>query len=159
MENTLRLAEISELKGIVHIFQSWRTVFPHVRQDYIKRKILASECVYQEGVVITFNRYKVKVTLGTVTIPKGSYIIHQIVNAKQGNGCASRVLDRLCDVVARDSEDVYLTVREDNTLARAFYRYKRFEEAGEITWANGALPGMIYRKPTSRVSRCETDLD
>lgn len=103
--------------------------------------------------MITFNRYKVKVTLGTVTIPKGSYIIHQIVNAKQGNGCASRVIDRLCDVVARDNEDVYLTVRADNKIARSFYRHKGFEEAGEITWANGTLPGMIYRKRLSRVSR------
>ena len=153
MENTIRLAEISELMGIVQIFQSWRTIFPHVRQDYIKRKIVAGECVYQEGVVVTFNKYKRKVRLGTVTIPKGSYIIHQIVNAKQGNGCASRVIDRLCDVVARDNEDVYLTVRADNKLARSFYRHKGFEEAGEIIWANGTLPGMVYRKRLSRVSQ------
>ena len=88
-----------------------------------------------------------------MTIPKGSYIIHQIVNATQGNGCASHVMNRLCDVVASYNEDVYLTVRADNTIARSFYRPKGFEEAGGIIWGNGTLSGMIYRKRLSRVSQ------
>ncbi len=82
----MQLAKVFQLKEIVRVFQSWRSVFPHVRQDYLKRKILAKECVYHNGVIITFNQYKVRVALGSVTIPKGSYIIHQIVNSKQGNG-------------------------------------------------------------------------
>jgi len=142
----MRLAKVSQLKDIVRVFQSWRSVFPHVRQDYLKRKILAKECVYHNGVIITFNQYKVRVTLGSVTIPKGSYIIHQIVNAKQGNGEASRVMDRLCEVIAQKNEDVYLTVRADNKVARSFYRHKGFKKAGDIAWANGTLPGMIYKK-------------
>jgi len=56
-------------------------------------------------------------------------------------------------VVARDREDVYLTVRADNKVARSFYRYKGFEEAGQIAWARGTVPGMVYRKRFSRVSQ------
>lgn len=145
----LRLAELAELKEIIQIFQARKSIFPHVRQDYIKRKILANQCVYQDGVVITFNPYKVKVTLGSVNIRKGSYIIHQIVNAEQGNGSGSRVLDQLCRLIGAQNEDVYLTVRADNKLARTFYEHKGFKKAGDITWSRGTIPGIVYRKTLS----------
>jgi len=142
----LRLARLSELKEIIQIFQARKSIFPHIRQDYIKRMILAKKCVYQDGVVVTFHRYKVKARLGSVSTSKGSYIIHQIVNAEQGNGSASRVMGQLFRLIAAQNEDVYLTVRADNKLARRFYEHKGFKKAGDIAWSGGTLPGVVYKR-------------
>lgn len=142
----MNYAKIEQLKEIMNIFRLWKEVFPHVRQDYIQRKTLAQEVIYQSGVVITFNKYKVRVKLGTVTIPKSSYIIHQIVNKNQGNGKAKIILDQFCNMVENDNSDLYLAVRASNELAKTFYVKYGFKLCGSINWDHGKLPGLIYVK-------------
>ncbi len=49
----MRHATPDELKEIFSHFRAHRDVFPHIRQDALKRRIAASQCVYEDGVVIT----------------------------------------------------------------------------------------------------------
>ena len=50
----MRHAKLSDLKEIYGHFQRHRDVFPHVRLDALKRRIVAHQCIYQHGVVITY---------------------------------------------------------------------------------------------------------
>jgi hypothetical protein len=53
-------------------------------------------------------------------------------------------------MVQNDNADLYLAVRSDNKLAGTFYLAKGFVKVGTIVWANGTLPGIIYKKPLAK---------
>ena len=98
--------------------------------------------VFQDNVVITFSLYKKDVKLGNLSIPKGQTMLHQIAAGTQGNGSACKVLKEFLEYAGTN---VWLSVRENNERARAFYLKHNFQEMGKISWLNGTLPGVIYR--------------
>lgn len=138
---TIGVATLSDYPEIVKVFGENRDIFPHIRTDYIHRMIEQSKCVYQDGIVITFNVYKRNNAIGTVIAPRGSCTIKQIVNANKGNGVASTVLNEFLDWMGTDT---YLSVREDNLRAIRFYLKNGFEWAGTTSWKNGTIPGNVY---------------
>ena len=139
----LRHAKESELKEVYTIFYKRRDIFPHIRFDYIKRMILAGQCVYQDGVVITYQIYKKNTRVGSVLIPKGSIMLHQILNSGQFNGAGGKIFQQFCtDIV--NGGDLYLAVRENNQVARDFYVRHGMKLVGDIVWDNGTMPGCIY---------------
>jgi RimJ/RimL family protein N-acetyltransferase len=142
----MKLAKLSELKEIYGHFQKYKEVFPHLRQDALRRRIKAKQCIYENGVVITFQTYKKKTWVGDVLIPAGATMLHQIVNSEQGNGTASTVFNHFCDEVFDNAKgDLYLTVRRDNELACKFYEKMGMRVAGKIKWSKGKIPGVVYR--------------
>ena len=57
----MNIATIDDLSMIESIFAPYRKAyFPHIRQDYLKRKIEANNVILQDGVVIVFGVYKRK---------------------------------------------------------------------------------------------------
>lgn len=124
------------------VFRYHRQMFPHVRQDYVERMIAAQQVVYEHGVVITFGRYRKRVTLGTAVAESGDVVIHQIGNATPGNGNAMRVF---CAFAAEMRTNIWLSVRFSNVRARRFYEKAGFKHAGSIEWKNGAIPGAVFR--------------
>jgi RimJ/RimL family protein N-acetyltransferase len=138
----MKLATINNLKEVMEIFKQHKEYFPHIRQDYVTRKIVANNTVFQDNVVITFSLYKKDVKLGNLSVPKGQTMLHQIAAGTQGNGSASKVLKEFLEYAGTN---VWLSVRENNERARAFYLKHNFQEMGKISWLNGTLPGVIYR--------------
>jgi hypothetical protein len=93
-------------------------VFPHIRQDRLKRRIEAHQCVYQDGVVVTYQRYKKRTRVGGVQVPAGAIMLHQILNSGQFNGAGGRVFDQFVREVAEPSGgDLYLSVRRENVVS------------------------------------------
>jgi hypothetical protein len=144
----MRHATADELKEIFAHFRAHRSVFPHIRQDALLRRILAGQCVYEDGVVITYQQYKKRTRVGDVDVPRGAVVLHQIVNSKQFSGSAGRIFEKFCaEVVAPSGGDLYLTVRRENKTACAFYErhgMKVVVVGRRVAWAGGAIPGLVF---------------
>ncbi len=141
----MRHASLRDLKAIYKHFQSHRDVFPHIRQDALRRRIEARECVYQDGVVIIYQQYRKRTRVGDVQVPAGSVMLHQVLNSKQFNGAGRRVFLKFVDEIVKPLGDLYLTVRRENAVACRFYERRGMEIAGFVVWKNGTIPGLVYR--------------
>jgi hypothetical protein len=143
----MRLADPADLKSIYGLFASQRDVFPHIRQDALRRRIEAKQCVFENGVVVTFQKYRKRTHIGDLDIPAGSIMLHQIVNRDQFNGAGGAVFNRFFDeIVVPSRGNLYLTVRAANAVACQFYKRHGMTVAGKVEWAGGTIPGLIYRK-------------
>jgi FR47-like protein len=150
----MRHASLGDLKEIYRHFQAHRDVFPHVRQDALKRRIEAHQCIWQNGVIITYQRYKKRTRIGGVQVPAGAIMLHQILNSDQFNGTGSRVFRQFVDEIVKPSGgDLYLSVRKDNTTACDFYERHGMKVEGTVTWKNRTIPGLIYCLLTRAGSR------
>jgi len=146
----MRLAKTSELKSIYKLFASRRDIFPHVRQDTLKRRIEAGQCIFQDSVALTFQKYRKRTRVGDLDICAGSIMLHQILSENPRNGFGSRVFDQFFDeIVVPSGGDLYLTVRTENTAACQFYERHGMKVVGKVAWSGGAIPGLIYRKARS----------
>src|SRR5260370_41936097 len=111
----VKYATLDDLRQICKYFQKRKDVFLHVRQDRLKRRIKAHQCVYQEGVVITYQQYRKRTRIGDVQVPSGSIMLHQIVNSSQFNGVGRRVFKQfVAEIVESSGSDLNLTVRHEN---------------------------------------------
>ena len=140
----IRLATRKDADEIFRAFCRRKDIFPHIRKDYINRRIEDNECIYQDGVVITFQWYLKSVRLGDTLIPRGSCMLHQILNSNQFSGHAKRVWEFFVDEIVC-GETLYLSVREDNRTAREFYERRGMLVCGRVNWKDGKMPGVIYR--------------
>ena len=146
----MNIATLSDLNTVKSIFAPHqKTYFPHIRADYIQRKIESGNVVLEDGVVIIFGVYKRKQKIGTVEAERGDAHIGQIVTSDQGNGKAQQVLQRF---FAHMNSKVWLTVRSENQRARAFYIRNGMKEVGDISWSDGKIPGTVYcYTPTTNI--------
>jgi hypothetical protein len=143
----MRLAKLSELKTIYSLFASHREIFPHVRQDYLRRRIENKQCIFVDAVAITFRQYRKRTRVGDLDIPSGAIMLHQIINAHQFSGAGGRVFDLFFhEVVMPSGGDLYLTVRTDNTVACNFYERHEMKRVGTVAWSGGTIPGLVYRR-------------
>jgi len=147
----MRHASLRDLKAIYKHFQSHRDVFPHIRQDALRRRIEARQCVYQDGVVIIYQQYRKRTRVGDVQIPSGAIMLHQILNSAQFNGAGGRVFRQfVAEIVKPSGGDLYLSVRRDNAVARRFYELHGMTVAGTVAWSSGTIPGLIYKISSHR---------
>jgi hypothetical protein len=142
----MRHAKPSDLKEIYGHFQAHADVFPHIRQDALKRRIDAGQCIWQDGVVVTYQRYKKRTHVGDVQVPAGAIMLHQIVNSIQFNGAGRKVFRQFVDEIVKPSGGgLYLSVRRENTVACRFYERQGMEVAGTVAWKKDTIPGRVYR--------------
>lgn len=140
----MRYATLGDLQEIARAMRAHEEL-EHVRQDKLKKRILAKQCIYQDGVAITFQTYKKKTRVGDLDIPSGAIMLHQIVNAKQFSGAGGRVFEQFVqEIVVPSGGDLYLSVRKENAVARAFYERHGMNVVGRVDWSGGTLPGVIY---------------
>jgi FR47-like protein len=139
-------ASLRDIKPIYAHFHSHRDVFPHVRQDTLRRRIEAHQCIWQDGVVITYQQYRKRTRVGDVEVPAGAIMLHQILNSNQFSGAGRRVFGQFVnDIVKPSGGDLYLSVRKENTVACRFYERHGMKIAGKVAWSGGTLSGLIYK--------------
>ena len=142
----MRFATPQEDKEIYAVFKKHEAFFPHIRFDYLQRRIRDHECIYQDGVVINFSTYKKTVCIGTCKIPRNDCMLHQIANGIEGNGKAKEVLNEFQHfIVGVHKRDLWLSVRADNIRATKFYEKNGFVAVGSVKWMKGTMDGLIYR--------------
>ena len=146
-------AKETDFEAVKEIFYQHKEWFPHSRTDYMKREIAKGNLIYDNDVVITYNFYKRnykldKSSMGDVSqkiiMQANDCILHQIA-AKHKNGSASDALQRFFNWTGRR---VWLSVRSDNPVAKAFYERNNMKLVGKTSWTKdgvkNALPGDIY---------------
>ena len=142
---SLHHASLDEIKDIYAVFKAYPHIFPHMRFDRLQRMIRDGQCIWHEGIVITYQQYKKSVRLGSVTVPMHTTCLHQIGKSKTAaSGAASRVFQSFLSTYVPRA--LVLTVRADNTTACAFYEREGLRQIGEITWSQQGqpLPGYVY---------------
>jgi hypothetical protein len=140
-------ARPEQTKEIYSMFMQHKDMFPHLRQDYIKRKIETQECVLYGTSTAVVSRYKKKTRLGDCHALRGDWIIHQVTNTEQGNGDILKCVHAILHMQDSVGGDAWACIRSANPRSRGFFAKVGFKEIGEIMWANGALPGVVvYRK-------------
>lgn len=143
----MKHATKADLTEIYKEFQKRKDVFPHVRQDKLGRMIEAGQVVWQDGVVITYQRYKKRTRVGEVDIPAGAIMLHQILNCQQFSGKGGKVFEQFVrEIVKPSGGDLYLSVRKENAVACAFYERHGMRVTGKVSWSGGTLPGLVYRR-------------
>lgn len=142
----MKHAKQSDLEEIYKEFQKRKDVFPHVRQDELGRMIEAGQVVWQDGVIVTYQKYKKRTRVGEVEIPAGSIMLHQILNSSQFSGAGGRVFDEFVrEIVKPSGGELYLSVRKENAVASSFYERHGMFVVGNVAWSGGTLPGLVYR--------------
>lgn len=135
---------------LCRVFKKHSAIFPHIRQDYIFNMLKSGKCWYENSVIIMFNQYKRNNKIGNITAPKGSFTIKQIVNENIGSGSATAVLEHFIEFA---KEDIYLSVRKDNTRAVNFYKKNLFHEVGAIAWKGNTIPGLVFIRKNQNADR------
>ena len=141
----MKLATTKDQSTIWNVFKQNRSIFPHIRTDYLKRQVIANNVVFEDGIIIVNNRYQRRVTLNKKVFEKDTYIIHQVVNSKKGNGIAENILTRfLTELKIGGVKKCILTVRKSNLRARQFYKKLGFRMVDTISWSKNRIKGIVY---------------
>ena len=136
-------AKETDYDVVKDIFTQHKEWFPHIRQDYIKRMIASGNLILDNEVIITYNYYKKKQRIGTITAQQGDCVLHQI--AAKNRGTASQILQ---EFFKWNNRRVFLSVRNDNIIAKKFYEKNGMDLIGFTSWSKSgvknALPGDVY---------------
>ena len=136
-------AKKTDYDVVKDIFTQHKEWFPHIRQDYIKRMIASGNLILDNEVIITYNYYKKRQRIGTITAQQGDCVLHQI--AAKNKGTASHILQ---EFFKWNNRRVFLSVRSDNIIAKKFYEKNGMDLVGFTSWSKGgvknALPGDVY---------------
>ena len=138
-------ATIEDFDEVWKVFQDNKEWFPHVWNTKVKKRLINNELIFQDGIVITYSKSKRNGKIGRdtdVSITKGDYVIHQIINSNPRNGNAEKVIREYFDHV---SQDVYLTVRAENIAANKFYEKVGMNMVGNISWSKGKMLGNVWK--------------
>ena len=136
-------AKKTDYDVVKDIFNQHKEWFPHIRQDYIKRMIASNNLILDNEVIITYNYYKKRQRIGTITAQQGDCVLHQI--AAKNKGTASKILQ---EFFKWNNRRVFLSVRSDNIIAKKFYEKNGMDLVGFTSWSKSgvknALPGDVY---------------
>lgn len=145
------------IEKVMAIIDLYPEIFPHLTgQGFKLKKYFAKGgVVLQNGVVITFSRYKAngKISKNATSYKKkGDFILHQIASDRSINGNTKKVLDefvKYCkDKSSTHAENLFLTVRAANDRAIAFYERYGFVKDSDIHWnskKDGVIKGIVFR--------------
>ncbi len=152
----MNYAKLADLKEIYGHFQKRKDVFPHVRQDKLGRMIEEGQVVWQDGVAVTYQKYKKRTRVGEIDIPAGSIMLHQILNSRQFSGAGGRVFEQFVkEIVKPSGGDRYLSVRKENAAACAFYARHGMKVAGKVAWSGAPSPDWCTDLPGRNVANDE----
>jgi hypothetical protein len=145
----MNYARPEDIKEVEAVFKQHKKLFPHIRHDYLVRRINDHQCIWDSGIVITYSIYKMKVVIGDVIIHSGSVMLHQIANREPGNGNASKVFQKFVIEICED-RDLFLAVRTENIPARKFYQKQKMTIVGRVIWGGGSINGVVYKLCTTK---------
>jgi len=144
IHKVLNFAKPDDYQDIMNVFKTHKEIFPHIRGDKIQKLIDSKNIVWENGVLITWNRYKRKQRIGNYQGQKGDCILHQIAARDQGNGSARKVFEKFIWDGNKNS-DVILSVRSSNKRARKFYEKYNFKVVSDISWGKTKqIKGKVY---------------
>ena len=138
------------VNDIIDIFKLYPNVFPGGYFRFLKvkitNKIEKNEIIYENGVVLTWTKYKRKTKISPdVSILNGDIKINQLVNRYQGNGMAKEIFSSF--ITNHNGTTLYLDVKADNERAIEFYKKNNFKVIGEKLFGKN-MKGLIMKRPS-----------
>jgi ribosomal protein S18 acetylase RimI-like enzyme len=160
--NTLNFVKVDKntpemdewVKKTMDIINLYPDIFPHLYKQGFKiiKYIERGELIHQDGVIITFSKYKSHGRLSkraTTYKKKGDFILHQIATNHSNPGATTHVLNKFVDYCkSQHAENLFLTVRELNHRAVSFYERYGFVRDSAIHWSSkkdGTINGIVFR--------------
>lgn len=164
------------------IIDLYPEIFPHlVGQGFkLKKRFDSGTVVLQEGVIITFSKYRSNGRISNnakrkiqsvgdesasqfVRKKNGDYIIHQIASDRTKKDAAYKVLNEFIEwCKSNHAENIWLTVRAENKRALQFYEKNGFVKEGDIHWQKKVnkkieiIPGIVYKNKIVADKNIET---
>jgi len=140
--------KIINVEEIINIFKQYPNIFPGGYFRFLKgrlfKKIEKNEIIYENGVVLTWTKYKRKTKMCLdISILKGEIKINQLVNKNQGNGMAKTIFQTFLNLNPKTI--FYLDVKSDNIRAINFYKKNGFQKVGEKTFGKD-IQGIIMKR-------------
>ena len=116
----------------------------------LKRVIEEGRCIFEDGVVLTYNIYKRRTRVSNnskVYAERGEGIIHQMISNERGKGHATKIFEDFFKMI---DTNLYLSVRTTNHKAIGFYNKMGMRQVGKTSWGNDTMKGLIYYKEAIR---------
>ena len=122
--NFFKYAKLEDLESINQLVVKNSKWFSHLSIDHIRKKIIRKECIYENGVVLSFKITKEEERLGKFKILKNNTILEQIFrdNLEINNSYAEHVFTKFINCAVGN---VYLSVNINNSRAISFYKKMR----------------------------------
>ena len=144
-----RYAGLDELEEINDLIKQYNVWFSHLDKKHFIKKINNKECIYENGILITFKILKNEYKLGTFRVNAGNTILEQLVkNKKKSNTDLLRHVFIKFINCAKGS--VYLAVNKTNDKAVNFYKKMNMEKIAKTKLdhnvnAGSFIEGYIFK--------------
>ena len=155
--NFFRYAKLFETEEIFSLVDQNYIWFSHLNKNHFINKIKKKECIYENGVLITFKILKIKGSLGSYEVNAGNTILEQIIkNKKKSN--SELVKHVFIKFINCALGSVYLAVNKRNTRAVNFYRNMNMAMVGKTKLGysdkrNLTVDGYIYKSKNIYLER------
>ena len=115
-----RYASENELERINRIIEKNGKWFSHVKKEHIYKKIKNKQCIFENGIILTFRITEFQEKLGNILVSKNSTILEQLVkeNINVKNSYTEHVFTKFINCSVGNT---YLSVNHTNTRAINFY--------------------------------------
>ena len=119
--NFFKYASAKDLESINQLIVKNSKWFSHLKKNHFRKKIMRKECIYENGVVLSFRITKKLERLGTFKILKNNTILEQIVreNLEINNSYTEHVFTKFINCAVGHT---YLSVNVNNNRAISFYK-------------------------------------
>ena len=147
--NFFRYAKSFEIEEIFSLVNQHRIWFSHLNKEHLIEKIKKKECIYENGVLITFKILHVKCSLGSYEVNSGNTILEQIIKNKEKSN-SELVKHVFIKFINCALGSVYLAVNKRNNRALNFYNNMKMEKIGKTKLdykekSNIGIDGYIYK--------------
>ena len=125
-----RYAKPCDQDEIIRLVKENSRWFSHLSDNHFINKINNKECIYENGVLITFKILSNDFKLGTYVIKAGNTVLEQLIKNKEksNSNLVKHVFIKFLNCV---SGYVYLAVNTQNYRAINFYNNMNMEKIGK----------------------------
>ena len=128
--NFFRYASKDEIEEIISLAKKNKVQFSHLKKSHFLDKIEKKECIYENGVLITFRIVNFKTKLGSYTVNIGNTILEQIIKNQEKSN-SNLVKHVFLKFINCAPGAVYLAVNKRNLRAIKFYSNMNMKRISE----------------------------
>ena len=129
-----------EVDNMMEIINSYPKILPHLYKQKYKLidRIKQGRVLYDGNCIIIFRKHKrkTKISLNSnVVVNRGDFSLNQIISNRIFRGGSERMLNQFIEFCKDNGgENIFLSIRSDNSLAIKFYKRNGFKFIDKTYW-------------------------